>query len=425
MQLSDEARLKKIAICGRVFSPAAPVNRLKLFAGRIKEVRLISEAVATRGRHAIMYGDRGVGKTSLATVLKELFSETEGHRIVKVNCVESDSFHNIWRKALSSIPYIWEPSPAASNGVKSIETTLDEYLGPQAGPGEVRSLLAHVSQEDSELIVVFDEFDRLVKSERVLFPDTIKDLSDNSVSTTLVLVGVANDVVELIDEHESISRCITQIKMPPMNSDELSDILSKALSALEMSIDDEARWLIVSLSQGLPHYTHLLGQESAQNALQQRRLKITLQDVEIAIKRAIEKTEHTTRNAYQLAVHAQREGTLFSQVLLACALADVDELGYFNSTAVRGPLCELTGKAYDIPNFSPHLAEFCDEKRRVLEKWGTKRRFKFRFRNALLRPFVIMKGLADRAIPGSLISRLTERPPARDTSAETQGPLFD
>ena len=425
MLMSDETRLRKIALCNRVFSPAAPVNKLNLFAGRLKEIRLITEAVGTRGRHAIMYGDRGVGKTSLATVLKELYSETESHRIVKVNCVQTDTFNNLWRKALATIPYIWEPNPATANGVESIETTLDRYLDAQSGPGEVRNLLAHVSQEDSELIVVFDEFDRLGGSERALFPDTIKDLSDHSVSTTLVLVGVANDVVELIEEHVSISRCVTQIKMPPMDPDELSDIISKALAALAMTIEDEANWLIVTLSQGLPHYTHLLGQESAQNALQDKRLTITMRDVEVAIKRAIEKTEHTTRNAYQLAVHAQRAGTLFSQVLLACALADVDELGYFNSAGVRGPLCELTGKTYDIPNFSPHLAEFCDEKRPVLEKWGTKRRFKFRFRNALLRPFVVMKGLADHAIPGSLMSRLTAKPPGRNKAGDSSMPLFD
>lgn len=427
MLMTDEQRTRKIVLCSRVFSPAAPVNKLKLFAGRLKEIRLISEAVATRGRHAIMYGDRGVGKTSLASVLKEFFSQSEGYRTVKVNCVETDSFYNVWRKAFAEIPYIWEPNPATANETRSVETTLAEYLGAECGPGEVRKLLAHASQEDSELIIVLDEFDRLAKSERALFPDTIKNLSDNSVSVTLVLVGVANDVVDLIQEHASIDRCVTQIKMPPMGPEELSDILSKALATLEMTIDDNAKWLIVSLSQGLPHYTHLLGQESAQNALSERRLSITRGDVEIAIRKAIEKTDYTTRNAYQLATHGQREGTLFPQVLLACALAEIDELGYFNSVGVRGPLCELTGKTYDIPNFSPHLAEFCSEKRPVLEKWGTTRRFKFRFRNPLLRPFVIMKGLADRSVPGSLLNKFTEKPPSQNNDAHSsqQRTMFD
>jgi Cdc6-like AAA superfamily ATPase len=424
MSMTDEARAKKIGLCARVFSPAAPVNKLRLFAGRIDEIRLITEAISTRGRHAIMYGDRGVGKTSLATVLKEILSQSENLRVVKVNCVESDSFNNLWRKAFSHIPYISEPNPAVESQVKSVETTLDAYLTERCGPGEMRALLAHVSQEDSEMVIVFDEFDRLAKSERALFPDTIKDLSDNSINTTLVLVGVANDVVELIEEHVSISRCIAQIKMPPMDPDELSDIMAKALKELGMTIDEEANWLIVSLSQGLPHYTHLLGQEAAQNALRERRTNIAMSDVEVAIERAIDKTEHTTRNDYQLAVHGQRAGTLFSQVLLACALAEVDELGYFNSAGVRAPLCEITGKAYSISNFSPHLAAFC-EKRPVLEKWGTKRRFKFRFRNALLRPFVIMKGLADRVIPGSLQSRLTAKPPGLSKSGNPSMPLFD
>jgi hypothetical protein len=46
---------------------------------------------------------------------------------------------------------------------------------------------------------------------------TIKTLSDNasSIKTTLILVGVADSVDELIGEHQSIERAIKQVPMPP------------------------------------------------------------------------------------------------------------------------------------------------------------------------------------------------------------------
>ena len=44
----------------------------------------------------------------------------------------------------------------------------------------------------------------------------------------------------------------------------------------------------------------------------------------------------------------------------------------------------------------------------VLEKHGTARRFRFRFRNPLLRPFIIMKGLMEESISGDLITKMQE-----------------
>src|SRR5207249_1835030 len=132
-------------------------------------------------------------------------------------------------------------------------------------------------------------------------------------------------------------------------------------------------------------------------------------------------------NDYSKAAHGQRAGTLFPEVLLACALADVDELGYFSSADVRAPLSGITGKDYKIPNYSPHLAEFSTESRGpVLEKWGKIRRFKFRFRNPLLRPFIIMKGLAEKKISGTLLEQLSKREvPKPPDGMEVQRSLFD
>jgi DNA-binding NtrC family response regulator len=48
---------------GTVFTPSAPINDKALFAGRIDQVRQVMDAVSQRGRHAVIYGERGVGKT--------------------------------------------------------------------------------------------------------------------------------------------------------------------------------------------------------------------------------------------------------------------------------------------------------------------------------------------------------------------------
>jgi len=406
--MTDSERLGLMARCGRVFSPSAPINKHELFAGRLGETQRIISAINTRGRHCVMYGERGVGKTSLANILKELFADIEGMKFIKTNCVETDDFESIWRRALSEIHVLSDTFPIDGE-TTPMETTLDQLIvDGRCGPGEVFQLLQRNSNYDLELVVIFDEFDRLEEPERALFADTIKALSDDSVCTTLILVGVARDVVDLIVEHASIDRCIDQVLMPLMTDDELGEILSKATKALEMTIRQDAKELIVTLSQGLPHYTHLLGQESTLKAIANGRAIVTIDDVNEGTKEAISKSQQTVRNDYHKAIAAQRKGTLFPQVLLACALAEIDELGYFSSSDVREPLRKITGEDYDIPNYSQHLDKFSsdDDRGPVLEKRGGTRKFRFKFKNPLLRPFIIMKGLTDGVVSGDLVTKL-------------------
>jgi Cdc6-like AAA superfamily ATPase len=408
-------KAKMLFAASRAFSPSAPVDRLTLFAGRLGQIRAISNAIGTRGRHAIMFGNRGVGKTSLANILKDLFTgDDSGVRIVKVNCVESDGFRNVWQKAFSGLSVIVEGTPAPDGAPRPAPTeySLDQYV-PEAGhfgPGEVRKICQYASQENFELVIVFDEFDRLDEQERGHFADTIKDLSDNSVNTTLVLVGVATDVVHLISEHASIDRCLKQIPMPPMAADELLGIIEKAATTIGIKFEGAAASLIVSLSQGLPHYTHLIGQESACYAIQQDRNTVTIDDVSAGIRAAIDTAQESVKNDYHRATSSQRKGTLYPQVLLACAMAKTDEMGTFSSSDVRDPLCQITDEDYEIPNFSQHLDNFSSDPARgpILEKSGASRRFRFRFRNPLLRPYIIMKGLNEGQISGDLIEQIQE-----------------
>jgi len=394
--------------CSRVFSPATPINTRDLFAGRTEQIRLVGAAVHTRGQHAIIFGERGVGKTSLANFLKALLADEETV-VVKINCHQDDTFAKLWRSALSEIALLDEAHGMGFLPRKqSRSRSPAEYLDDKASPDDIRRILQYVGRSN-DTVIIFDEFDRLPGSRvQRIFADTIKNLSDNAISATLVIVGVANDVSGLIKEHASVDRSLVQIKMPRMRPDELTEILGKAMEELGMVMEDEATELLILLSQGLPHYTHLLGQEATLTALADSRKTVTIADAKAGIQSALNKTQQSVLDAYQQATSAQRKGTLFREVLLACALAQVDEQGHFISAAVREPLSTIMKRSYDIPGFSQHLDKFCSDASRgpVLEKAGTSRRFRFRFTNPLLQPYVIMRGLADGLLEGELLELL-------------------
>lgn len=48
------------------FSPGSPIDDLNLLAGRQRQAERLLDIVMQRGEHAILYGERGVGKSSLA-----------------------------------------------------------------------------------------------------------------------------------------------------------------------------------------------------------------------------------------------------------------------------------------------------------------------------------------------------------------------
>src|SRR6266404_2175054 len=75
------------------FSPGAPIDELSLLAGRLTQIERMIETVMQRGQHAILYGERGVGKSSLAnTFSTRLVSGARTLSCIPINCHPSDDF---------------------------------------------------------------------------------------------------------------------------------------------------------------------------------------------------------------------------------------------------------------------------------------------------------------------------------------------
>ncbi len=174
---------------------------------------------------------------------------------------------------------------------------------------------------------------------------------------------------------------------------ELEGIIDKGAEKCEMVFANDARAKIAIMSQGLPHYTHLLGLHSAQIAIQRGDNSVSAEDVRGAIDIALTKAQQSIISAYHKATSSSREN-LYKQVLLACAMAQVDDMGYFAAMDLRVPMSRIMGRPYDIPAYSQHLNAFTERARGpILQRTGERRRFRFRFINPLIQPYVIMDGI--------------------------------
>ncbi len=212
-----------IANINTAFTPGAPINTRDLFAGRDKQVQKVIATIFQRGQHVALFGERGVGKTSLAQTLFDflVLSGKSNYQIARVNCANGMDFESIWQSIFKE--FVFTEGDSSSR--------LDQAM-PQSPNSE--SIRETFQLLDVPTIVVIDEFDRLDDDvvERMM-ADTVKTLSDNSIRTTLIFVGVADSVDQLIGEHLSIERALVQIPMPRMSKAELLQIVDRGLHRCE------------------------------------------------------------------------------------------------------------------------------------------------------------------------------------------------
>lgn len=374
-----------------LFSPAAPINEASLIAGRSAQIMKLTDAVFERGRHGILFGERGVGKTSLATTFHMMFaSGLKTIASIRRPAFPTDKFSDLWRRIFSDIE--------DEEGVR-----ISEYYKNDITPDDVVRELRRFGLNTMPIIII-DEFDKFTDTEsKRLMSHTVKALSDDSAANaTIIIVGVAEDVKLLVEEHNSISRNITEIKMPRMSKPEMDEILDQRYPKVGLTISDDARQSIVSLARGLPEYVHYLGRDAARNALRNRRLEVNSQDVNVAIKAMVQASDQTSEDVYNQAILSNKKNALYKQVLLACALAKTDDLGRFIPSDVLPELTKLLGRDIKIANFFPHIEAFClPDRGAILQKTGVSKAYKYRFKEPKMQPYVIMKGIADGMIePG-------------------------
>lgn len=346
----------------------------------------------------MIYGERGVGKTSLANIIGDLL-RAQAVPVSKVNCTEKDSFSSTVRRAFDTIIVSSERHttglvPNVSATAQSVSARLPEgSLGPDRVARQLQTL-------PGETVLIFDEFDRLPHSETVDFADFIKAVSDRNLSTTVVMVAVAEDVGSLIHGHGSIERSLKQVYLQRMSNEELTEIIDGGLKSAGMELEGTVPLaFMLQVSQGFPHYAHLLAQHAARAAIDSGRIKITADDFFSGMTIAVDEADQSLRDTYHAAVTGTKKANIWKEVVAACATAHSDERGYFSGRAIGEQLGELLGRPIIQQNFAYHLGKLTEQSRGpLLERIGTERRYRYRFLRPLMRPFIIMKAIQDKLL---------------------------
>ncbi|MDI5979611.1 nSTAND1 domain-containing NTPase [Amycolatopsis magusensis] len=321
-----------------VFTPHQPISTKDLLFGRQQEVQALVQTLNTPGQHVLLYGERGVGKSSLANVVGHIVNVAMGRRIFVKRCDAMDSFETIVKGPLAAVgadlslvevsdtTSIAAKSGLASTGLSLARERARDIMSTYRALGEVSPSSVAEAICGVEGFLVIDEADAIVNlSDRKKLAELIKQLSDSGSAFKIMVVGIAGTGNELTAEHPSIERCLRDTKLGRMADAELVEIIQSGAKALKIDFAPAVVGSIVGLSEGYPHFTHLISLKCVEEAIGKGRKRVDEGHLAIALNEAVKDAEGALRKSYSDSVRSTSE--MYKSIVMAAASLRMAEFG--------------------------------------------------------------------------------------------------
>lgn len=323
-----------------VFTPHTPINEVKHFCGREKEASKLVSVINSPGQHILVYGDRGVGKTSLSkTTCKIILQKIQKGKFFEKRCDSSDTFESIVLEPLRAVGIefdVKERSESHSRGgganigigiakadvasrreTKKTFTQSTNASSPSWVADKIKGLTA---------LFLIDEVDAIHNNEdKKKIAELIKQLSDVNSKFKIIVVGISKTGKELTAGHPSVERCLKEIPLSRMSAEELKMIIINGMKELKLLPAADVIECIVDISAGYPHFTHLIGQKCAENAVLSGNRHIDMECLHTALASAVEESEGALQRMYDGTLRNLTKPSECKLILLAAAHCSIPE----------------------------------------------------------------------------------------------------
>lgn len=255
-----------------VLSPSRPLQTEKFLKGRSDQLNALRRGLIQPGRHALVHGLRGVGKSSLAQTGAYSLPETEDP--VLIGCDERSTFSTIIREVFDQVGgrspnferKITEKGLSFARfgiGAHGLSTVEEGKSSEPSSVNEAVRLLRFLSENlNNRLCVVVDEFDLISdREEQVAFTNFLKQISDQHVSAVFIVCGIGESVETVMDAHKSADRYFHTVGLGQLPWEARFEIVENAARSLGIEIDRNTVIRIARISDGFPHYIHLISEK--------------------------------------------------------------------------------------------------------------------------------------------------------------------
>lgn len=269
------------------FTPGHPVP-LEYFVGRQKEIDLLRRAIEQvalgKNENIFLTGERGIGKSSLASLCKAY--AVENYQLVGAHCYLSgikgvpDFCRTILQRLLDENPessFLDKARALIGRYVEELKFEIP-FIGLKTGlrlkkelgeiedlplnfPSIVENLYQTIKDKHKGFAIILDDLNGLTKVQGVsLFIKSFIDDLAGSIPLFFCLVGVEERMGDLATEQPSVTRIFHPIELGPMSNKECVDFYKKAFSSVSISFEDVALQTMTEYSGGLPTLLHEIGE---------------------------------------------------------------------------------------------------------------------------------------------------------------------
>ncbi len=323
-------------------TPSDSIKTPERLFGRERTLTTIDRAFSSPGRQIFVYGDRGVGKTSLALTTAYMHTGIENMPIY-VMCGKTNDFgQTIQAIGQALIPVEQRMEKVASGG--GFNFTLPGGMGgiglsdgtmgtsniaaPQS-LNEALDIVRYVAaKRKNTTIIIVDEMERIDSStEREKFAEFIRNIPELNADVRFIFCGIMHDVTELLQSHASAGRILETIELKRLNYSDLWKILTVVAEKLNVDVQEEALIRIGQVSDGFPHYVHLIGECLFWSMFDdpEEVKKSGPEHFKTAVNGALQRTEAALRAAYEKATHKTRNTADYEEALWALADSTSDK----------------------------------------------------------------------------------------------------
>jgi type II secretory pathway predicted ATPase ExeA len=349
-----------------VFTPSSlPLRENNVYSRRPGAERDLQRA-ATRKQVAIVFGDFGVGKTTLVQRFFQT-AKDEG-RLIYIPSAAELTLEAIFRRILEVLDYSVEADRtrttqwAGQGGVdfRILTATANRTVTDEShrqlvitSPSDVQMLQM---MDGARLVLVIDEMHKASRAFRDQLANLIKSVKSADFDyPTIVLIGTTLDAERLVDRDPGIDRHVVEIQVPLMTANEARFIVTEGYRRLALRISNDLADRVVESAAGAPTIVHCLCLDAAEAALSAGRTEIVEEDCLYAVKSYIQDHGRRLASAYMKVIETTGPKRYRKRILHAVADVDsdyatmedirrrvADALGESTrSTALSGPLRAL------------------------------------------------------------------------------------
>jgi hypothetical protein len=368
----------------QAFTPAEPIRSPPRLQGRDGPLERARRVLSEPGRHLLLLGERGVGRTSFA------FSAAVGYPVRYHAAGLGDSFQHIVARLLPKAP------PAAADHVRGAgrvppgsargspspdetEVPLEPETGV-AGDPAAADPWSLVRPEASGAVLVIDDLD-LACPEAIaggVLP-LLRALSDAETRTKVILVTRRDRPFPQALSGAGLR--LFALVLDRLDDEALSAVLEQGARAGGLRFAPDLRQRIVQDAEGLPGLVHALALEAGRAAQEAGRKTATLaRDYLPALQGLVSSLEPSLAAHYEAATAGRSRRNRFAHVLWAAALCPQ---GRFGLTELEQGLARIEGRPVPPQAFAVHLGDLL--KRDLLVRL---REGRYRFADPAMRAYV-------------------------------------